>query len=172
MTSNKFSTSSLPMSVSSCITSFLPFICVQDCPHFTAHHNVVKDNAENSDFLFLQLSCDDSFKTVPSTSSEPVDTRLPTQEGKHTSQESASTSKRPSNCHGGFRLGATESSAVICWAWTTDIKKLSTLTEGTLDQQLKLLWESRNQNTSSFFYAQSAMTVVSGWAKIKYENKL
>ena len=66
------------MSVSSCITSFLPFICVQDCPHFTAHHNVVKDNAENSDFLFLQLSCDDSFKTVPSTSSEPVDTRLPT----------------------------------------------------------------------------------------------
>ena len=35
-----------------------------------------------------------SFKPVPSASSEPVDNRPPTQEGKQTSQESASTSKR------------------------------------------------------------------------------
>ena len=34
-----------------------------------------------------------SFKPVPSTSSEPVDNRPPTQEGKQTSQESDSTNK-------------------------------------------------------------------------------
>ena len=36
----------------------------------------------------------DSSEPVPSTSSEPVDVRSPTQEGKQTSQESASTSER------------------------------------------------------------------------------
>ena len=45
--------SSLPTSVSSCITSFLPFICLQDWPHFIAQHKVAKDNAENAFFFFF-----------------------------------------------------------------------------------------------------------------------
>ena len=39
-------------------------------------------------------SHDDSFEPVPSTGSEPVDNRPPTQEGEQTSQESVSTSER------------------------------------------------------------------------------
>ena len=69
------------------------------------------DNAENSDF-FPVHSCDDSSEPVPSTSSEPVDMRLPAQEGKQTSQESASTTTserlksnqapmKDVDCHGG-----------------------------------------------------------------------
>ena len=46
-----------------------------------------------SDFCF---HCrDDSSEPAPSTSSELVDNRVPTQEGKQASQKSASTSKRP-----------------------------------------------------------------------------
>ena len=62
--------------------------------HFTAHHvNVMKDNAENFAF-FCVCSCDISSKPIPSSSSEPIDNRLPTQEGKQTSQETANTSER------------------------------------------------------------------------------
>ena len=70
----------------------------------------MKDKAENYDLDFLSDSHDDSFKPVPSTSFEPVDNRLLTQEGKLTSQESASTSESPrsneapvrnADCHGG-----------------------------------------------------------------------
>ena len=110
VTSKKVSGSSLPTSVFSRITSFPPFICTQDLPYFLAHHNVMKDKAENYDLDFLFVSHDDSFKPVPSTSFEPVDNRLLTQEGKLTSQESASTSESPGSnqapvrnvdCHGG-----------------------------------------------------------------------
>ena len=53
VTSDEISGSSLPMSVSSCITSFLPLVCSRDRPHFTAQHNVVKDSAENSWVFFV-----------------------------------------------------------------------------------------------------------------------
>ena len=43
----------------------------------------------------MTMQCADSSKPVPSTSSEPDDSKLPTEEGKHTSQESASASERP-----------------------------------------------------------------------------
>ena len=46
-------------------------------------------------FLFIFCSPDDAYQSVPFTSSEPVDNWQPTQEGKQTSQEYASTSKRP-----------------------------------------------------------------------------
>ena len=46
-------------------------------------------------FYFYFIRSHDSSEPVPSTSSEPVDNRPPTQEGKQTSQESASTSERP-----------------------------------------------------------------------------
>ena len=67
-------------------------------------------------------SHDDSSEPVPSTSSESVDNRLSTQEGKQTSQESVSTCKSPRpnqapvinvDCHGPPRLKDTESGAVI-----------------------------------------------------------
>ena len=45
-------------------------------------------------FSFIFCSPDHSSETAPYTSSEPVDSRPSTQEGKQTSQESASTSKR------------------------------------------------------------------------------
>lgn len=50
-------------------------ISMPDQPHFTAQCNVVKDNAENSDFFFSfpPAKCHNSFKPVPSTSSETVD---------------------------------------------------------------------------------------------------
>ena len=64
---------------------------MQDQPHFAAQHNVAKDNAENQ----LIFHSRDSSKPVPSISSEPVDNKLSYQEGKHTSQESASTSEWP-----------------------------------------------------------------------------
>ena len=55
-----------------------------------------KDNTGNSNFfLFLFFcSCDGSSEPVPSTSSEPDDIRQHTQDGKQTSQESASTNER------------------------------------------------------------------------------
>ena len=49
LTLNKFSGSSLPTSVSCCITGYLPFICVWDWPHFACQHNVT----ENSDLVFF-----------------------------------------------------------------------------------------------------------------------
>ena len=64
---------------------------MQDHLHFAAQHNVAKDNAENQ----LIFHSRDSSKPVPSTSTELTDNRLPTQEGKQTSQESASTSEWP-----------------------------------------------------------------------------
>jgi len=66
---------------------------MQHRPHFAAQHNVkLKDNTENSDFLFFLVGMIDSAEPVPSTSFELVDNRLSTQEGKQTSQELASTS--------------------------------------------------------------------------------
>ena len=79
---------------------FPPFICMRDWPHnfFVIQQNVTKDNSENSDifhyYYFNFIRSHDSSEPVPSTSSEPVDNRPPTQEGKQTSQESASTSER------------------------------------------------------------------------------
>ena len=58
----------------------------------TTKHNVVKGNTKNYDLCFC--SHDDSSKPAPSTSSELVDNRLPTQEGKQTSQKSVV----PVNC--------------------------------------------------------------------------
>ena len=64
---------------------------------------------------------DDSSKQVPSTSFEPIDNRLPAQEGTQTSQKSASTSKslrsnqtpvKNVDCHAGLNLEGTESNAV------------------------------------------------------------
>ena len=74
--------------------SFQPFIGTQDQPHVAGQH-VMKDNAANFDCFFFLLFCsrDHSSETAPYTSSEPVDSRPSTQEGKQTSQESASTSK-------------------------------------------------------------------------------
>ena len=61
--------------------------------HFTAEHvTLTNHNAENH---FFYCSCDDSSEPVPSTSSEPIVNRPPTQDGKQTRQESASASKRP-----------------------------------------------------------------------------
>ena len=122
---NEVSGSSLPVSVSGRITSFLLFICMQGWPHFTVQHNVAKDKAENWLFLILFCSCDDSSKPLPSTSSELVDNRPPTQEGNQTSQESANASQNL-NRHQwemltameGPKLKDTESRAVICRACT------------------------------------------------------
>ena len=111
VTPNEVSGSSLPTSVSGRIT-FPPFICIRDRTHFTAQHNVAKDNAKKQHlFLFFCFrSRDDSSNPVPSTSSELVDNGSPTQEGKQTSQESASASEGPRSdraagkhvdCHGG-----------------------------------------------------------------------
>ena len=60
---------------------------MQDQPYFAAQHNVTK-NMQKAQTLFQKnYSCDDSSKPVTSTSSEPVDNRLPTEKGKQTSQE-------------------------------------------------------------------------------------
>ena len=69
------------------------FACGTD-PHFAAQHSVAKDTAENSGLWFF-CSSDGSSEPVPFTSSEPLDHRLPTQEGKETIQEAASTCKSP-----------------------------------------------------------------------------
>ena len=53
-----------------------------------------KNHAKNLTNNFCFCSYDDSSKPVPSTNSELVDNRLPTQESKQTSQESASTRER------------------------------------------------------------------------------
>ena len=71
MTLNEINGSSLPSSVFSHITSFPPFICMQDHPHFTAQYGVAKDKSKFSAFCFH--SHDDSFEPVPFTSSELVD---------------------------------------------------------------------------------------------------
>ena len=49
---------------------------------------------ENSDFFDFLVGMIDSAEPDPSTSSELVDDRLSTQEGKQTSQELANTSER------------------------------------------------------------------------------
>ena len=69
MTLNEISGSSLPMSVSSCITSSMPFICLWDQPHFAAQSTVMKGYAENSELIFSS-SHDVSSEPVSSTSSE------------------------------------------------------------------------------------------------------
>ena len=86
--STTFYGSSLPMSVSTYITSFLPFICVQDWPHVAAQHYAAKDNVGNTDLAFLQSWLYLLDQPGPSTSSELVGNRQPTQEGQQTSQES------------------------------------------------------------------------------------
>ena len=56
-----------------------------------------KDNAENSNFFHFFSSLDDSFKLVPSISSEPVANTgngPPTREGKQSSQDSADARER------------------------------------------------------------------------------
>ena len=55
---NSFLAQNNPLrSVSGHITSFLPFICLQDQLHFAAQHNVVRDSAENSElFFFIVMS--------------------------------------------------------------------------------------------------------------------
>ena len=53
---NKEMHSLLPTSVSGCVTNFPLFISMWDQPHFAAQHNVMKDDAENSDlFVFRSL---------------------------------------------------------------------------------------------------------------------
>ena len=79
VTSNKVSGSSLFMSVSDCITTFPPFICMQNQPYFAAQHNVTKNMQKAPTLLKKYCSCDDSSKPVTSTSSEPVDNKLPTE---------------------------------------------------------------------------------------------
>ena len=66
-----------------------------DWLYFAAQHNVAKDNVENLDLFFSFHSSDDSSEPVPFSSSEPIECRPPTQEGKQKSQESGSTSERP-----------------------------------------------------------------------------
>ena len=92
MTCSEVSGSSLPRSVLGCITSFLLFVCIQGRPHFTAQQNITKDSAENF-LLLLSWYLNIIYQSFPSTCTEPVDDRQSTQEGKQTSQESASTSK-------------------------------------------------------------------------------
>ena len=53
VTLNEVSGSSLPLSVSGHITSFLPSIFMPYQPHSTAQHNVAKDNTENSDLKYI-----------------------------------------------------------------------------------------------------------------------
>ena len=87
------------------LVSHHSFICMQGLTTFYSSVYVAKDNTEN---CFL-CSHDDSNKSVPSTSSELVDSIwVPTQEGKQTSQESGSASEssranqalvRNVNCH-------------------------------------------------------------------------
>ena len=74
VTSNEVSGSSLLCQFPAAL-SVSPFTRMQDQPHFVAEHNVVKDNAKNMDFLLLLIL----MMIVTSTSSEPVDNRLPTQ---------------------------------------------------------------------------------------------
>ena len=84
--------SSLPTSVSGCITSFPPLICMRD-NHILQLSIMLQKTMQKTCELFF-YGRDGSSEIVPSTSSEPVDIRLPTQEGKQTSQESASTRER------------------------------------------------------------------------------
>ena len=69
-------------------------ICIQDQQHFVAEHNVTLTKVKKIMQKTLTFY-NDSSEPVPSTSSELVDNRLPAQEGKQTSQESASASKKP-----------------------------------------------------------------------------
>ena len=96
LTSNEFSGGSLPTSVSSSTASFPPFTCMQDRPYFEAQYNTSQKTMQKTLTFFLFFHTrDDSSEPVPSSSSELVDNRLPPQEGKKPSQESASTCGRP-----------------------------------------------------------------------------
>ena len=55
----KVSGSSLSTSVSSCITGFLPFICMQDWPFFTVQHHVKKTmhKIPTYVYIFFRLKC-------------------------------------------------------------------------------------------------------------------
>ena len=104
VTWNEVDGSLLPTSVSGRMTSFLPFICMRDRLHFIAQHNFVKDNRQSWPFFFslksetkmtaFFYSHDGTFKPVPCISSELIDNRLPSQEGKQSNQKSLSTSER------------------------------------------------------------------------------
>ena len=95
------------------LLAFLPFICMRDQPPFAAQHHVTKDNAENSIFFFFFFStCDNSSDTVPSTSSDQVDIRLPTLKKVNKPARNMPVSvkgqvltrqkwEKGSNCHGG-----------------------------------------------------------------------
>ena len=97
-TSSEVRGGSLPLSVSGHITSFLPFVCVWVQSHFAVM------------IIFLIF-----LTPVPSPSSKLVGNRPPAQEGKQTSQKSASASEsqRPranqvlvknTDCHGGSQV--------------------------------------------------------------------
>ena len=103
--------------------SFPLFICMWDWPHFSAQRHAAEWITEYSDLFH---SCDDSSEQAPSTSSELVDIRPPTQ-GKQTSHESASTRERPRpnlapvrnvDCDGGSQAQAYWKKFYICWACT------------------------------------------------------
>ena len=86
VTLDEVSGSSLPVSVSNSITIFLPFLCRWEQQYFAAQHTVTKDNAKKLWLVFyLFLSHDDSSEPAPLALSQ-----LTTQEGKQTSQKSAS----------------------------------------------------------------------------------
>ena len=72
-----------------------------------------KINADLKFFIINFFSCDDRSKPVPSTSSEPVDNRLPIRDGKQTNKQSVNTSRslrsnqaplRNVDCNGGSRI--------------------------------------------------------------------
>ena len=107
---DEVSGSSLPTSVSGRITTFPPFICMRNRSYFTALHNVAEENAENLDFLFVFVVV-----VVFVVVMLVLNQFLPlAQEGKQTSQESASTSESPRSnqepvrnvdCHEGSQAG-------------------------------------------------------------------
>ena len=74
------------------LVSHCSFVCGTD--HFLQLGTVSQNTVQKSLTSFSH-SHDDRFEPVPSTSSESVDNRLSTQEGKQTSQESVSTCKGP-----------------------------------------------------------------------------
>ena len=76
--------------------SFWPLICIWDRPHFAARIMLWKTMQKNQIFFFFRSHDIDSSKPFPSssTSSEHVDNRPPTQEGKQTSQGNANTREK------------------------------------------------------------------------------
>ena len=67
------------------LVSLHSFVCGTD--HISYFSIMLRKTMQKTDFLFsflLPHSHDDSFEPVPFASSEPVDNRLPTEEGKQT----------------------------------------------------------------------------------------